>query len=457
MIATDLAQIADVVSGRLNGVSAAFKGIGIDTRRALDGCLYVALHGARFDGHDFVDAAFDAGAVGAVVDGDTDRLPHIRVADTRIALGRIAAWWRAQFDAPVIGVTGSNGKTTVKELLARILGVAGPTLATEGNLNNDIGVPLTLFRLQPGWHRSAVCEMGANHAGEIQYLAGLAKPDVGLVTNASAAHLEGFGSLEGVARAKGEMFAALAPGSTAVINADDPFSGLWRELSGDRPSVTFGIAQAADVYARDIESDAGTGSYFRLYTPIGATPVRLPLPGRHNVMNALAAAAASLAAGSELDQVRVGLESASAISGRLRTAPALNGATLIDDCYNANPASLAAGIEYLVGLSGEPWLVFGDMGELGRDREVIHRDAGELARSSGVTRLFAVGPLARLAAQSFGAGAEWFETADLLSARLRSEMRPGINVLVKASRAMHLETVVRSIEDGGLDTAGAGG
>ncbi len=444
MIASDLAEMATLLGAELHGDPVAFEGVGIDTRRPLDGSLYVALRGERFDGNDFVAQAFAAGAAAAVVDRVSDHLPHIRVADSRKALGRIAAWWRSRFEGPVIGITGSNGKTTVKELIARILNIGAPALATAGNLNNDIGVPLTLFRLQPE-HGAAVCEMGANHPGEIAYLAAIARPDVGLVTNAGAAHLEGFGSIEGVARAKGEMFAGLAADGTAVINADDRFAQLWRQLSGERRIISFGIESPADVSADDIVvGSAGAG--FMLCTPAGDVAVQLPLPGRHNVMNALAAAAACLAAGASLDDVRAGLESASAISGRLRVATAMNGAMLIDDCYNANPGSLRAGIEYLTALGGEPWLVFGDMGELGADREAMHRAAGELARSSGVVRLFAVGQLARLAAQSFGQKAEWFETADALTARLRSEIRDGVNVLVKASRSMGLESVVRAIE-----------
>jgi len=455
MIASNLAEIATLLEAELHGDPVAFEGVGIDTRRPLNGSLYVALRGERFDGNDFVTQAFAAGAVGAVVDRVTDHLPHIRVADSRLALGRIAAWWRSRFEGPVIGITGSNGKTTVKELIARILNVGAPALATAGNLNNDIGVPLTLFRLQPE-HRAAVCEMGANHPGEIAYLAAIARPDVGLVTNAGAAHLEGFGSIEGVARAKGEMFAGLAADGTAVVNADDRFAALWRQLSGDRRIISFGIDSPADVSARDIAAgSAGVG--FVLSTPAGDVAVQLPLPGRHNVMNALAAAAACLAAGTGLDDVRAGLESASSISGRLRVAPALNGAMLIDDCYNANPGSLRAGIEYLTGLGGEPWLVFGDMGELGADREAMHRAAGELARQSGVVRLFAVGELARLAVQSFGRNGEWFDTTDALTARLRAEIRDGVNVLVKASRAMGLESVVQAIEADSRDDKAEGG
>jgi len=455
MIASNLAEIATLLEAELHGDPAAFEGVGIDTRRPLNGSLYVALRGERFDGNDFVTQACAAGAVGAVVDRVTDHLPHIRVADSRLALGRIAAWWRSRFEGPVIGITGSNGKTTVKELIARILNVGAPALATAGNLNNDIGVPLTLFRLQPE-HRAAVCEMGANHPGEIAYLAAIARPDVGLVTNAGAAHLEGFGSIEGVARAKGEMFAGLAADGTAVVNADDRFAALWRQLSGDRRIISFGIDSPADVSARDIAAgSAGVG--FVLSTPAGDVAVQLPLPGRHNVMNALAAAAACLAAGTGLDDVRAGLESASSISGRLRIAPALNGAMLIDDCYNANPGSLRAGIEYLTGLGGEPWLVFGDMGELGADREAMHRAAGELARQSGVVRLFAVGELARLAVQSFGRNGEWFDTTDALTARLRAEIRDGVNVLVKASRAMGLESVVQAIEADSRDDKAEGG
>jgi UDP-N-acetylmuramoyl-tripeptide--D-alanyl-D-alanine ligase len=299
--------------------------------------------------------------------------------------------------------------------------------------------------------------MGANHPGEIATLAAISRPDVGVVTNASAAHLEGFGSIDGVARAKGEMFSSLPADGTAIVNADSPYADLWRGLCGDRRILTFGIDAVADVRAVGIDSRSPSGTGFRLVAPDGEIALQLPLPGLHNVMNALAAAAATLAVGASLDDVRAGLESAHAIPGRLRVARAVKGATLIDDCYNANPASLRAGIDYLCGLDGEPWLVFGDMGELGDDREAIHREAGRVAREAGVVRLFAVGDLARLAAGSFGANAEWFEDAATLSARLQSELHAGVSVLVKASRSMKLETVVRAIEEDGPDMTAVGG
>lgn len=443
-----LAHLARVVNGRLVGADAAFAGVNTDTRKIRAGDIYVALSGERFDGHDFVMQAAQQGAAGAMVERPVaGSVPQVITADALLALQDYAAHWRARFDIPVIAVTGSNGKTTTKEMLAAIFLQQGPVLATLGNLNNHIGVPLTLTRLRAE-HQAAIVEMGANHAGEIALLARIGQPDIAVITQAGAAHLEGFGSREGVARAKGELFAGLGSGALAVINADDSFAGLWRELAAHCRQLSFGIEQAADVSAREIretvDSDGGRLE-FELVSPQGNAPVHLPMLGRHNVMNALAAAGCALGAGLSPQQIASGLSAMQGVSGRLIRKPALNGAHLIDDTYNANPSSLAAALDVLARLPGARWLALGDMAELGDEGADWHRQAGEWARASGVEKLFAVGPLSREAAHAFGAGAEHFADHRQLTAALIRDLHADVTVLVKGSRSMHMEQVVQSL------------
>jgi len=369
-------------------------------------------------------------------------LPQLEVEDTRLALGGLAAYWRRRFDMPLIAVTGSNGKTTVKEMLAAILHRCGHTLVTRGNLNNDIGVPHTLFRLDAE-HAYAVVELGANHPGEIAYLTGLVNPTVALINNAGPAHLEGFGSLEGVARAKGELFDCAGPVTTCVINSDDGAAAMWKTLAAPRPVITFGLDAGADVSAEwqgDINS-----SEICLHTPEGSATTNIGLPGRHNVMNALAATAAALAAGVDLDAVARGLQDAQTVGGRWQSRTGIKGARIIDDTYNANPASLEAGLALLSAAGGEAWLVLGNMGELGQSGEQLHRAMGEAARRAGIQRLFTLGELAGLAAVGFGKGAAAFDNADDLAASLRPLLHEGVTVLVKGSRAMHMERVVDTL------------
>jgi UDP-N-acetylmuramoyl-tripeptide--D-alanyl-D-alanine ligase len=435
-----LSRIAALLGAPLVGADVRVESVSTDSRRIAPGSLFVALRGARFNGHRFLAQAQAAGAVAALVDGPGEwTLPHVLVDDTRLALGRLAAALRSRLPVKVVGVTGSNGKTTVKEMTASILRQLGPTLFTEGNLNNDIGVPLTLLRLT-GEHAHAVVEMGANHLGEIDYLARLARPDVGLVNNAGAAHLEGFGSQEAVARGKGEMFRALPPAATAVINADDAYAPLWREYAGSRRVVDFGIARSAAVTARAI-----AGNRFVLRTPAGEAPVALPLTGRHNVMNALAAAAVATALGVPPARIASGLAATPAVKGRLDRRPALGGASLLDDTYNANPDSLRAGLEVLAAAPGERWLVLGDMAELGAGAEALHAQAGEWALAAGVRRLFAVGRLAPAAAERFGCRGECCADKTALIARLADALRPGVTVLVKGSRSSGMEQVVEAL------------
>ncbi len=438
-----LSEVAGAVDGKLVGADAHFTGVSTDTRTLARDELFVALTGPRFDGHHFLAEARARGAAGALTARAPEiALPAVVVPDTRLALGRLAAGWRARFHIALVAVTGSNGKTTVKNMIAAILGVRGRGIATAGNLNNDIGVPLTLLRLRDG-DRHAVIEMGMNHPGEIALLTRLARPTVALITNAAEAHLAGLGSVANVARAKGEIFEGLGPDGTAVINADDPHAGLWRELAAGRRVLRFGLERPAEVSARfrlDPE-----GSDITLQTTEGEIAMRIPLLGRHNVANALAASATALAAGAGLEDIRAGLEKIERIAGRLEVKRGANGARVLDDTYNANPGSLAAGLEVLKSARGERVLVLGDMGELGAAGPDIHRRAGELARRLGIERLYGVGELTRLSVESFGAGGAHFAGQPELAEALRAVMHAGMTVLVKGSRAMHMEKVVERI------------
>ena len=444
MIAMALSEAAGILSSAWRGEDVRFEGLGTDTRSLEAGNLFVALHGPRFDGHDFLGQARERGAVAALVSRDEAAgMPFVQVEDTRRALGRLAAGWRARFSLPLVALTGSNGKTTVKEMLAAILRNCGETLVTRGNLNNDIGVPLTLARLG-GQHRYAVLELGANHPGEIAWLAGLVRPTVALVNNAGPAHLEGFGDIEGVARAKGELFEHAPDDAVCILNADDPWAPLWLRLAGERRVIRFGL-EAEDAEIRAEWEGGNGGSDVSLYTPLGEARFHLPLPGRHNVMNALAAAAAAHALGLKPDVSAQGLSSVRPVGGRQEVLPGLNGARLIHDAYNANPASLAVALEFLATQPGERWLVLGDMGELGPASEALHRQIGRQARDAGVSRLYALGPLAARAAEAFGGDGQPFDDIDQLAARLRPELHRGVNLLVKGSRAMRMERLVEAL------------
>ena len=369
-------------------------------------------------------------------------MPQLVVADTRLALGQLAAAWRRQLQTPLVAVTGSNGKTTVKEMCAAILSRAGSTLATRGNLNNDIGVPLTLLRLSQE-HRFGVIEMGANHAGEIAYLTQLAAPQVAIITNAAPAHLEGFGSVEGVARAKGEIFSGLSDNGVAVINADDDYAGLWRELSSGSRTLCFGLAKPADVGARGLGDVHG--SELEVLTPLGSFHLNLPLAGRHNIMNALAAITAALALNIDFSDIAAGLESLSVVKGRLTMRAGLNGATILDDSYNANPASLHAGLEVLASCRGVRLLALGDMGELGDNAEALHRQAGNDARAMGIDGLYATGRLSRRASEAFGENGHFYEQQQQLVEALLPQLNKEVTVLVKGSRSSRMERVVEAL------------
>jgi UDP-N-acetylmuramoyl-tripeptide--D-alanyl-D-alanine ligase len=442
-IRSTLATVAGWLDARLEGGDAEFYGVSTDSRAIEAGMLFIALRGPNHDGHDHVAAAVESGAAAALVERPLPvAIPQLIVADTRLALGRLAAAWRRELQTPLVAVTGSNGKTTVKEMCAAILSRAGATLATRGNLNNDIGLPLTLLRLTPE-HRYGVIEMGANHPGEIAYLTGLTAPQVAIITNAAPAHLEGFGSVEGVARAKGEIFAGLSDNGVAVLNADDAFAPLWQELSAGHRSLRFGLAKAADVGARGL-GDAH-GSELEVLTPLGSFRLNLPLPGRHNIMNALAAVSAALALNIDFADIAAGLESLSAVKGRLTTRSGRNGATILDDSYNANPASLRAGLEVLATCSGRRLLALGDMGELGGDAEALHRRVGQEARELGVDGLYATGKLSLAASEAFGEGGHFYEQQQQLIEALLPQLDTEVTVLVKGSRSSRMERVVEAL------------
>ncbi|UCH52542.1 MAG: UDP-N-acetylmuramoyl-tripeptide--D-alanyl-D-alanine ligase [Pseudomonadota bacterium] len=435
--------LADALKAPMVGSDVTFTGVSTDSRQIELGELFVALRGPNFDGHNFLAEAITAGAKAALLSRPVDTpLPYVLVPDTRQALGSFASFWRQQFSIPVIAVTGSNGKTTVKEMLGLIMAQRGPGCVTRGNLNNEIGVPLTLLRLRKE-HKFAVIEMGMNHRGEIDYLTRLTRPTVALITNAAEAHLEGLGSVEAIAQAKGEIFAGLAPDGTAVINADDAFAEYWKGLAAPRRYLTFALDNKAFVNAQ-YQSDP-RGSVLRLRTTHGDMDMRLPMLGRHNVMNALAASTAALAAGATLENVRAGLQQAKSVPGRLQVKHGINGAQVIDDSYNANPASLAAGLQVLRDFPGERVLVLGDMGELGPAGPALHQRVGELAKQLRIQRLYAIGELARLAVAAFGKGAKRFDSYEALVDALLDTMHGEMTILVKGSRAMHMERVVAGI------------
>ena len=449
-----LSDCADAVQGKLIGDDVVVTDVSIDTRAIKPGQLYIAIKGHNFDGNEFVAQAEQAGALAAIVQkGVKSSLPHIVVDDTRLALAELAGAWRRSLEArgnealSVVGVTGSNGKTTVKEMVAAILTINNPVLFTQGNLNNDIGVPLTLLRLNEQ-HRYAVIEMGANHAGEIAYTSHYAQADVAIITNAGAAHIAGFGSLDGVAKAKGEILETLKKDGIAVINHDDDYFGYWQSVAGNRRVLSFGLHSGADVTANAIKTEISNNAFataFELVTAQGSVDISLKLAGQHNVANALAATAASLALGLDLKQIKQGLESVKPVTGRLQPLVSRLGNIVIDDTYNANSASLKAGLDVLANFKGKSWLVLGAFGELGSDSPKMHEEMGALIKASGVVRLLAVGADSKNTVQAFGSGATFFEQQQDLIATLKQELEGDETILIKGSRAQHMENVAAAL------------
>lgn len=443
MLSLDLATIARCTGGRLLGADVRVSSVSIDTRSLADGALFVALRGERHDAHLFLENARGAGAVAALVERPVDSdLPQVVVADTQLALGRIAAEVRRQRDVCVIGITGSNGKTTVKSLLAGILSRHAPTHFSSGSFNNEIGLPLTLLGM-PADSRFVVLEMGAGKPGDIDYLVRIAQPRIGLVNNIAPAHLERMGSIDGIAETKGALYSALPPEGVAVINADDAYAGYFAKLAGTRRVIRFGLAATADVSAR-FDRD-GADSSFNLVYAGEMTRIDLPLQGRHNVFNALAAASLALAVNVPLATIKAGLESAVAVAGRTARRAHGSGAIIIDDSYNANPASFAAAIDTLAECEGQRILVIGDMRELGREARRLHAEIGELARHRGIDRLYAVGELSSAASRAFGEKARHFADQAALIEELRGELKPGRTLLVKGSRGSAMDKVVTAL------------
>ena len=455
-----LSEAAAMLGVPFAGPDADVLRVSTDSRTIQPGDLFIALRGEKFDGGAFATQALRQGAAGVVLDRmQAPDIAAIRVDDTRLALGRLAAAWRQRFAIPLVAITGSNGKTTVKDMLAAILreetGSDAAVLNTEGNLNNDIGLPLMLLRLRET-HQFAVLEMGMNHANEIDYLTRLARPDVAVVNNALSAHIGFLGSLENIARAKGEIFNGLSDSGIAVFNADDAHARLWREANAQRCVIDFGLVEPAAVRAQYHPGDFG--STLTLTLPDATFDIRLHVPGEHNAMNALAAAATAFALDVSHRSIAAGLSGFSGVKGRLQRKAALHGSTFIDDTYNANPDSVKAALAVLARQPGRKVLVLGDMGELGHDAAAMHREIGLAARAAGVDRVLTLGELTQETAGAFGAGAMHFERIQELLAELENELTADTVVLVKGSRFMQMERVVQSfVEAPSGPAAGAQG
>ena len=443
-----LQQAKEILNAEIHGEDVRFSNVSTDTRSLQPGDLYIALHGENFDGHDYINKAQEAGAAAAVVHKSVETdLPYIKVENTRKALGQLASAWRQEFKGKVVGVTGSNGKTTVKEMIAAILVKQGDVMATAGNFNNDIGLPLTLFRMRD--EDFAVIEMGANHPGEISNLTSITKPDIAIITNAGAAHLDGFGSIKGVATAKAEIYEGLGNDGIAIVNKDDKYSAFWMSLCRTKKTLSFSMRDnAATVYGQWHQSVAGG----ELTVEIAKTEkiretmnVTLNVHGAHNAMNALAAITVAVALNIDKEKIAQALAEFKAVKGRLNINQLGKNLIVIDDTYNANPSSLSAGLDVLNEMPGKHWLVLGDMGELGGDENRLHFDAGMKARSSGVDRLLAIGRASKHAVDAFGENAQFFENKDELVSFIKQHNAEELAILIKGSRFMHMEQIVESL------------
>ncbi|MEM7209293.1 MAG: UDP-N-acetylmuramoyl-tripeptide--D-alanyl-D-alanine ligase [Pseudomonadota bacterium] len=443
MVALSLQSCAKKMDATLHGGDVVFDSVSTDTRTLRKGQLFVALVGEKFDAHEKIDASVCDRALGFVVNRELDvDVPQLIVSDTLRALGDLARQWRERINAPIVAITGSNGKTTVKEMTAAILRQRGNVFSTVGNLNNEVGMPLSMMSTSES-HEYIVLELGANHAREIEYLTEIARPHAAIVNNAGPSHLEGFGSLDGVARAKGEIYSGLGDDGIAIVNIDDDYADYWLGLTADLTCITFGMSQQADV-----RGELDENQRLRIDYKGHSSTVTLPVPGRHNAMNALAASAVSFAVGATLKDAVAGLKSMRGVSGRLQFKPGQNGARIIDDSYNANPGSLAAAIDVLAGLpEGRKICALGEMRELGENAAGIHREMGALAFEKGIDSLFVTGEFARHYATGFGKGASEFSDHESLASALINELDDQTYVLVKGSRGARMERVVELLVD----------
>jgi UDP-N-acetylmuramoyl-tripeptide--D-alanyl-D-alanine ligase len=440
-----LSEIAKAVGGQMLGADVLCESVGSDSRNIVNNQLFVAIKGENFDGNTFASAAIKQGAAAVLVsDANTQARPAVLVNDSRMALGALAKNWRNQFQMPLLAVTGSNGKTTVKEMLAAILSAAGKNvLATQGNLNNDIGMPMTLLKLRAE-HTAAVIEMGMNHLGEIDYLTRIAQPAVAVINNAGTAHIGELGSRDNIAKAKGEIFAGLADNGIAVINADDDYAAYWKSLNVGKKIITFGLNKPADVSATFVQKDGI--NQVNLTTPSGSVNFNLAMLGKHNISNALAASAAAVALDISNADIASGLSGMQAVKGRLQRKAGFNGAALIDDTYNANPDSMKAAIDVLATHKNSIF-VMGDMAELGADAPQMHADIGAYAKQKAIEQFFTFGDLSAKASEIFGEKAQHFDNIENLAESLKKQMKQGVTVLVKGSRFMQMERVVSLIEE----------
>ncbi len=446
-----LSDIAEMTGGKLlegNTRDIEVNAVGIDTRKIKSDELFIAIKGERFDAHNFVqdlEGKVAAALVSEAIDCD---VPQVLVKDTKLALAALAQAWRGRFTEAVIGLTGSNGKTTLKEMVSAILSQEGNVLATLGNFNNDIGMPLTLLRIR-GEHDYAVIEMGANHFDEIDFLTNIAKPNIAVVNNAGPAHLEGFGDVKGVSRAKGEIFNGLAKDGIAIINADDDYADYWKSLNEDhtqRQVISFGLDADADVSG----VYQGGGLLTVRVNDEDEEQVQLNLQGKHNAMNALAATSVAVALGVDLQTVKKGLESLHAVPGRLAMVKGLQGCNLLDDTYNANPASANAAIDVLAEVSGTRVMVLGDMGELGGNDEEIHAAIGANANNAGIEKMFCFGKYSAKACEEFGSPENAYSEMDELIGTLKNDIGADMTILVKGSRSARMERVVDALRAEGV-------
>lgn len=428
-----------------NTAELAISSVVTDSRNIEPGCLFVALKGPTFDGHDFVERARALGAAAALVNAPVaSDLPQLVCPDTRLALGLLAGAHRRAWHGPVVAVTGNSGKTTVKEMCAALLMPLGEVLATHGNLNNDFGAPLTLLRLRQR-HKAAVIELGANHLGEIAWTAPLTKPDIAIITNVTGAHVGEFGGMGQIAQAKSELLAGLSEQGAAILNRDDHYYAFWAARAAPRQVVSFGFHPMADVSASALSCDPqGRYAFTLLQHGRALGQVRLPLLGKHNVSNALAAAAAALALGVSPEQIIVSLEALQALAGRLTVVPGLRGAKLLDDTYNANPGAVKAALDTLASFPAPRWCALGAMGELGDESAVLHAEIGRYAAELGIDELLTLGDAARAASEAFGRGLH-FNDHEALTRHVTNTLPPDTTLLVKGSRSAGMENVVNAL------------